>query len=295
MRTVLTMQDAREILLDITATLKAASIDSPQQDARLLLGVALGRDEAVLPHESILFGDMEKALLETLVARRIAREPISRIRGWREFWSLRFALSSATLDPRPDSEIIVATAIAAAKAQLVADPEKQTKLLDLGTGSGCLLLACLSELPNATGLGLDISQDALTSARDNAKALGLAGQSRFHQHSFMDDMSHFGAFDIVLCNPPYIPAAEITALEPEVASYEPMRALDGGVDGLDCWRGIMAVVPFCLAADGCLVVEIGAGQQDDVIALAEKANMIFVESHKDLAGITRCLVFRLKN
>lgn len=295
MRKVLTMQDAREILQDITASLKAASIDGPQQDARLLLGAALGRDEAVLPHERISFGDMEKVLLETLIARRIAHEPISRIRGWREFWSLRFALSSATLDPRPDSEIIVAIAIAAAKAQLLADPEKQTKMLDLGTGSGCLLLACLNELPHATGLGLDISQDALTTARVNAKALGLAGQSHFHQHSFMDDMSHFGAFDIVLCNPPYIPAAEITDLEPEVASYEPMRALDGGADGLDCWRGIMAVVPFCMAADGCLVVEIGVGQQDDVIALAEKANMIFVESYKDLAGITRCLLFRLKN
>lgn len=291
----MTMQDAREILLDVAAILTAASIDSPQQDARLLLGAALGRDDAVLPHESISFGDMEKALLETLVARRIAREPVSRIRGWREFWSLRFALSSATLDPRPDSEIIVATAIAAAKSRSIVDPAKQLKLLDLGTGSGCLLLACLSELPDAVGLGLDISEDALATARNNATALGLAEQSRFYQHSFMDEMSQFGSFDIILCNPPYIPVAEITALEPEVARYEPMRALDGGADGLDCWRGLMTVVPSCLAAGGCLVVEIGAGQEDDVIQLAEMANMTCVEMHKDLAGITRCLMFRLKN
>ena len=289
------MKDAREILLDIAAILKAASIESPQQDARLLLGAALGRDNAVLPHETILFGDKEKANLKILIARRVAREPISRIRGWREFWSLRFALSSATLDPRPDSEIIVATAIAAAKVQIVADPDKQLKLLDLGTGSGCLLLACLSELPQAKGLGLDISQDALATARDNATALGLAGQSRFEQHSFVDDMSQFGKFDIILCNPPYIPAAEIAGLEPEVASYEPMRALDGGADGLDCWRGLMTVVPSCLVADGFLIVEIGLGQEGDVIQLAEKANMICVESLKDLAGITRCLKFKLKN
>ncbi|WP_438997509.1 peptide chain release factor N(5)-glutamine methyltransferase [Candidatus Puniceispirillum sp.] len=289
------MQDAREILLDIAAILKAASIESPQQDARLLLGAALGRHDAVLPHETIHFGDAEKTHLHALVARRVAREPVSRIRGWREFWSLRFALSSATLDPRPDSEIIVATAIAAAKARRVKNPVKQIKLLDLGTGSGCLLLACLSELPDAFGLGLDISEDALATARNNATALSLAGRSRFHQHSFMDEMSQFGSFDIILCNPPYIPAAEITELEPEVARYEPMWALDGGADGLDCWRGIMTVVPACLAVAGCLVVEIGAGQEDDVIQLAQMADMICVEMHKDLAGITRCLVFALKN
>ena len=289
------MQDARDILLNIADRLKAASIASPQQDARLLLAEALGRDDAVLPHETILFGDAETKKLQNLVVRRIAREPVSRIRGWREFWSLRFALSSATLDPRPDSEIIVATAIAAAKAEISKHPEKQLNLLDLGTGSGCLLLACLSELPHAKGLGLDISEAALSTARKNAIALGFADQSRFLQHSFTDDISQFGSFNIVLCNPPYIPVADIAELEPEVATYEPMRALDGGIDGLDCWRDIMAVVPPSLAADGCLVVEIGLGQEDDVIKLAEKADMICVESHKDLAGITRCLMFKLKN
>ncbi|MBT6415142.1 MAG: peptide chain release factor N(5)-glutamine methyltransferase, partial [Candidatus Puniceispirillum sp.] len=151
-------QDARKILRDVAATLKAASIASPQQDARLLLAAAMRRNDAVLPHETISFGDAENTQLQKLVARRIAREPVSRIRGWREFWSLRFALSSATLDPRPDSEIIVATAIAAAKAQIATNSEKQHKLLDLGTGSGCLLLACLSELPHAKGVGLDISE-----------------------------------------------------------------------------------------------------------------------------------------
>lgn len=289
------MQDAREILLTITATLKAASIASPQQDARLLLAAAIGRNDAVLPHEIIPFGDAEHVQLQKLVARRVAREPVSRIRGWREFWSLRFALSSATLDPRPDSEIIVATAIAAAKVQSKVTPEKQLKLIDLGTGSGCLLLACLSELPHATGVGLDISEVALATARDNATALGLDGQSSFYHHSFMDDLSQFGKFDIILCNPPYIPLAEIAELEAEVAIYEPIRALDGGIDGLDCWRGIMDVVPASLAAGGCLVIEIGSGQEDDVIQLAKNADMICVESHKDLANITRCLMFKVKN
>jgi release factor glutamine methyltransferase len=289
------MQDAREILLNVAASLKAASIASPQQDARLLLAEALGRNDAVLPHETIPFGDVENTRLQKLVARRVAREPVSRIRGWREFWSLRFALSSATLDPRPDSEIIVTTAIAAAKAQNGTNPEKQLKLLDLGTGSGCLLLACLSELPHAMGVGLDISEAALATAQDNATALGLGSQSGFYRYSFMDDLSQFGMFDIILCNPPYIPIAEIADLEPEVATYEPMQALDGGVDGLDCWRGIMAAVPASLAAGGCLVVEIGSGQQDDVIRLAKQADMICVGSHKDLAGITRCLMFQVKN
>ena len=111
----------------------------------------------------------------------------------------------------------------------------------------------------------------------------------------MDDLSQFGKFDIILCNPPYIPLAEIAELEAEVAIYEPIRALDGGVDGLDCWRGIMDVVPASLAAGGCLVVEIGSGQEDDVIQLAKNADMICVESHKDLANITRCLMFKVKN
>jgi len=292
MRTVLTMQDAREILLDITATLKAASIDSPQQDARLLLGAALGRDEAVLPHESILFGDMEKAQLETFVARRIAREPISRIRGWREFWSLRFALTSATLDPRPDSETLIDAAVRWASRNAVKD--RPLRLLDLGTGSGCLLLALLSELPNAHGVGIDINPDALTTAGRNAANLGLDDRAAFARHSFTDDLGALGDFDVILSNPPYIPTGEIDGLAVDVKSFDPALALDGGADGMACWTQLLPRLAAVLAADGMAFVEIGRGQEDAVIAAAGKVNLQLYDSHRDLAGITRCLAFSIK-
>ena len=165
-----------------------------------------------------------------MLERRLAGEPISRIRGWREFWSLRFAISQSTLDPRPDSETMIEAAITWAIANSA--QMGSLRCLDLGTGSGCLLLALLSELPNATGIGIDLSLDAIGMATANAKSLGLGDRVHFHQYSFCDDLSNFGSFDIILSNPPYIPTSDIDGLVVDVRDFDPALALDGGSDGM---------------------------------------------------------------
>ena len=286
-------QDASTILYGLEQTLAAAGIASAKTDARCLLGMALGRDDAVLPHEDI--APMDQAgddRLAAMVTRRLEGEPISRIRGWREFWSLRFALSPATLDPRPDSETLIDAAARWASRNAVKD--RPLRLLDLGTGSGCLLLALLSELPNAHGVGIDINPDALTTAGRNAVNLGLDDRAAFARHSFTDDLGVLGDFDVVLSNPPYIPTGEIDGLAVDVKSFDPALALDGGADGIACWTQLLPRLAAVLAAGSMAFVEIGRGQEDAVIAVAEKVNLQLCDSHRDLAGITRCLAFSIK-
>ena len=276
--------EAREILAVVAARLADAGIDTSQLDARLLLATALQRDEAVLPHETLdRWTADEAARLDGFVERRIAGEPLSRIRGWREFWSLRFMLSPDTLDPRPDSETLVAAAVAAGGQM------KTPRILDLGTGSGCLLLACLAELPDASGCGVDISDNAVETARQNAHALGLAERIRFQPAAFADDLTALGSFDLVISNPPYIPRNEIAALAPEVASFDPVRALDGGGDGLASWRQVMPAIACHLASSGQAFVEIGAGQAPQVTPIAAAAGLQVTDMHADLGGIVRCL------
>ena len=279
--------DARIILNRIAARLVTAGVDTARLDARILLATALGRDDAVLPHETLSHwdDDLEDGLAR-LVDRRLSGEPVSRIRGWREFWSLRFLLSPDTLDPRPDSETLVAAALKAGR--LMSSP----RLLDLGTGSGCLLLACLSELPDVTGLGLDISSGAVDIAAQNATHLALAERADFATASFADDLDAYGMFDLVICNPPYIPAGEVATLAPEVTKFDPARALDGGEDGLASWREVLPAIARRLASDGQAFVEIGAGQQAAVTAIAADCGLTIFQSHADLAGIVRCLGMR---
>ena len=286
-------QDASTILYGLEQTLAAAGIASAKADARCLLGMALGRDDAVLPHEDI--APMDQAgddRLAAMVARRLEGEPISRIRGWREFWSLRFALSPATLDPRPDSETLIDAAVKWASRNAVED--RALRLLDLGTGSGCLLLALLSELPQANGVGIDVNLDAIATARRNAASLGLGERAAFTAHSFADDLGPLGDFDVILSNPPYIPTGEIDGLAVDVRSFDPALALDGGADGMACWAQLLPRLAAVLAVDGMAFVEIGRGQENAVTAAAEKVNLQLRDSHCDLAGITRCLTFSIK-
>ena len=288
--------EARTILGPAVAALTQAGIASARQDARLLLGFALGRDSAVLPHEDVRgwTGDLDR-LFQTYVARRVVGEPVSRIRGWREFWSLNFELSAATLDPRPESEILVERAIAYGRERLGDGRgngrDQGLQLLDMGTGSGCLLLACLSELALATGLGIDINPDAIDMAAHNAGALGLADRATFAVADFTASMEGFGCFDIILSNPPYIPSAQIATLSSEVAVHDPLLALDGGQDGLDCWRRLMPEMAKLLSARGHIFVEIGEGQAADVTALASAAGLSAAGVFADLSGTQRCLVF----
>lgn len=292
-------QGALPLLRTIESQLVNAGIDSARSDARCLLGLAVRRDDPVLPHEDLgPFDDEAKARLDVLIARRLAGEPISRIRGWREFWSLRFELSPATLDPRPDSETLVMAACEWAKTCDGTKKESKDQFdrdigvmrcLDLGTGSGCLLLAFLSEIPEATGVGLDINRQAVAMARHNAARLQLAARAAFYQHDFTAGLAAFGQFDVILSNPPYIPHNEIAGLSPDVRLYDPMPALDGGRDGLTLWRGLMPQLASALADNGVAFVEIGAGQDAAVSDIAAMADLSVVDRFTDLAGITRCL------
>jgi len=304
--------EARKNLQPLEQALAAAGIASAKSDARCLLGLALGRDMPVLPHEDIApLTEAGEARLVALMTRRLAGEPISRIRGWREFWSLRFSLSAATLDPRPDSETVIEAALGWAGTivrddhqigrQIGREGERDGRLsppalrcLDLGTGSGCLLLALLSEMPNATGIGIDINPDALVTAVENATSLGLADRAEFICHSFADDLGPLGMFDVILSNPPYIPTRDIDDLAVDVKSFDPALALDGGGDGMACWQGLLPRLAAVLKPDGAAFVEIGKGQENMVAAEAAKVNLRLVDSHQDLAGITRCLQFSIK-
>lgn len=277
--------EARDILAPAVRRLEEGGIGSPALDARLLLGFALGLDRAVLPHETLSgFDQAAASVFEAALARRLGGEPVSRIRGWREFWSMRLDLAPDTLDPRPDSETIVTAALAAAR------PDRQRCVLDLGCGSGALLLAVLTERPAARGTGVDIAAAAVATAAANAERNGLADRAEFIEGDFADSQVAGGLYDLILCNPPYIPSAGIGRLEPEVAVFDPLLALDGGGDGLHCWRAVLPRVASGLAVGGRACLEIGVGQEDAVLAIAAKAGLAEVTRENDLAGICRCLV-----
>ncbi|GAB4394228.1 MAG: peptide chain release factor N(5)-glutamine methyltransferase [Kiloniellaceae bacterium] len=267
--------------------LAAAGIEEPRRDARLLVCRLLGGGpELLLGHPEKELNAEEAARIEAAVARRVAREPVSRILGEREFWSLSFGLNAATLDPRPDSETLVEAVLAE-----VSDRAAPLRLLDLGTGTGCLLLALLSELPQATGCGIDISAEAVAQAAANAERLGLSGRARFLRRSWEEGLDvDGGAWDIIVSNPPYIASGEIPGLAPEVAGYDPPAALDGGADGLGAYRALIPAAAEVLTPGGCLALEIGQGQAAAVEALLRAAGLFPYRRATDLAGIERCLL-----
>ncbi len=267
-----------------TQQLGDAEVAEPRRDARLLLGFAAGLDSADLvarPERPL--DAAGAAAFRTAVSRRQRREPISRILGQREFWSLDFALGPATLDPRPDSETLIEAAL-----ESVADRHGAWRLLDLGCGSGCLLGALLVELPRAFGVGIDLSQAALLLARDNAAALGLAGRAVFAAMDWSTGLA--GRFDVIVCNPPYVPSATIADLQPEVRCWDPGLALDGGADGLAAYRRLVPKLPGLLAGGGRAVIEIAADQAGAVAALLRQAGLAPGAPRRDLAGRPRCLV-----
>ncbi|WP_247881191.1 peptide chain release factor N(5)-glutamine methyltransferase [Skermanella sp. TT6] len=271
----------REVMRHAEGLLREAGIDTPELDARLLTGAALGMTrEHMLIHATARLNQPQVARVLGFVARRVGREPVSRILGRREFWSLDFTLSPATLDPRPDSETVVEEALAG-----VADRQASLSVLDLGTGTGCLLLAVLSELPKATGLGIDRSEEAVETARANARRLGLGQRARFSTGDWASGIED--RFDLVISNPPYIPDADIEALAPEVTRFDPPAALAGGPDGLDAYRTIVAQLPGVLKPGGRIIFEVGFGQSADVSALLRAAGFGRIGVRKDLGGVER--------
>lgn len=265
-------------------TLAACKIANPRREAGLLLRLAanLTREEIMVDGSQLI----DRELAQTFhgyVTRRGRGEPVSRIRGRREFWGLDFEISPATLDPRPDSEVLVATVVRLLIDRGVTSP----RVLDLGTGSGCLLVALLSELPEATGVGADIDPDAISMARRNAAANGVDRRATFVVSNWGSASS--GQFDVVLANPPYIPTDVIPELESAVREFDPLLALDGGNDGLSCYRAIADALPTLLAAGGLAALEVGAGQSPDVMSILRAAGMQASAEWPDLAGIQRCV------
>ncbi|HYI90713.1 MAG TPA: peptide chain release factor N(5)-glutamine methyltransferase, partial [Beijerinckiaceae bacterium] len=220
--------------------------------------------------------------------RRLAREPIGRILGRREFWSLPFALSPETLEPRPETETVVETALS-----LMPDRLADLRILDLGTGSGCLLVALLHELPRATGLGIDGSPGALATARANAMRNGVGGRAAFVASEWAGALN--ACFDLIVSNPPYIPAPDVAGLVPEVREHDPRAALDGGDDGLAAYRTIFSEAAAVLARPGTLVVEIGSGQEQPVRELADARDLRVVALARDLGGRPRALALTQAN
>ena len=261
--------------------LAAAGIPDARREARLILAHALGIEPVtILGYPERAVADARR--FDSLIARRAAREPLSYLTGRREFWSLDFEVTPATLDPRADSETLVEAALAA-----IQDREAPLSIADFGTGTGCLLLALLSELPNAKGLGIDIAEDTLAVARRNAARLGLAERALFAIGDWCGSL--VGPFDLIVSNPPYIPAGEIAGLQPEVAEFEPRRALDGGADGLDAYRRLGPDFCRLLRPGGRAVLEFGLGQGAAVAGLMSAEGLIPQGFSSDIAGRERCL------
>jgi len=282
----MTVVQARRALTD---AFRQAELDSPELDARLLVGHALGLDHTALTINSgrSLGGDAVHVLV-ALAARRLEREPVARILGVKEFWGLPLRINEATLVPRPETETVVEAALAAIDS--TGSRTRALRIADLGTGSGALLIALLTELPNATGIGTDVSRDALAAAGDNASRLGIAARTEFTICDFGAALP--GRFDLVISNPPYIASADIDTLSPEVR-HDPRSALDGGADGLDCYRTIAGQAPGLLRPDGDLVVELGIGQEPAVAKLFHAVGLIPSPARPDLLGIPRALQARV--
>ncbi len=259
--------------------LAVAGVDAPRREARLLAAHLLA-----IPTGRLLDPDapVDSAAWSALVARRASREPLAFITGSRGFWTIDLAVSPATLIPRPDSETLVTAA-----RHLFPSPLAVGRILDLGTGTGCLLLAALCEFPSAFGVGVDRVPEAALLAARNAAANGLAGRSAFLVGVWASPLS--ASFDLILCNPPYIPSGDVVGLMPEVARHEPGSALDGGQDGLDAYRCLAAGLPSLLSPGGAAVFELGEGQGEAVRALAEAAGMHYLGVEADLSGIPRAL------
>jgi release factor glutamine methyltransferase len=277
----------REVIAAAAARLAAAGVERPRLDARLLAGAALGLSaEALIARPGRDLSARERGAIEAMLSRREAREPVARIIGRREFWSLDFEVTPATLEPRPDSETVI-------EAVLEAFPDRARPLdiFDLGTGTGCLLLALMSEYRNATGIGIDFAAAAVDAAAANARRLGFDDRARFHIVDWGRDLAgdFAGQFDCVVSNPPYICTSDLAGLAPEVG-YDPQAALDGGPDGMSGIAGVMSAAARLLRLVGRVFVEIGAGQQNAARHLAERNGLAYQGMRADIAGIPRVIV-----
>jgi release factor glutamine methyltransferase len=245
-------------------------------------GAGVSRLEIVTdPRRGI--SDAQVEAVNALTARRVAREPISHILGRKHFWTLDLAVSADVLTPRPETEFVVEAGL---QETLPADGPH--RILDLGAGSGAIILALLHDRPNATGVAVDVSEKALEMVRKNAEALGVADRLEIRQGDWAESLDE--RFDLIVSNPPYIRSGDIEGLAPEVSRFEPWLALDGGADGLVAYRIIVSALPRLLKPGGAFALEVGLGQAESVKAMAEEAGLTTGEPRRDLAGIPRVVV-----
>ena len=275
-----------EALASVRSMLRDAGVDDPRLDARVLVAHVLGCDKAHLwgfPERRLTRAQTEG--LRSLAARRAGRAPMAQVLGVREFWSLDLRVTADVLTPRPDSEAVVSCCL-----DLAASRGAPSRIVDLGTGSGCLLIPLLLAWPRCLGLGVDRWEAALDIARDNARRHGLGGRARFERGDWLARVG--GRFDLIVANPPYVPSGDLADLEPEVARHEPRVALDGGPDGLDCYRAILPGVADRLAPGGSVVLEHGEGQGPALESLASRSGFEAVSVVTDLSGRRRGLALR---
>jgi len=284
----------RDAVGKLAAELSGTGIEQPARDARVLVASAIGGTLSDLLREpERRLADTEAERLARSAGRRTLREPVSRILGTRAFFGREFSVGPATLDPRPCSETLIEAVLALAGEE--GWRARPIRILDAGTGSGCLLLTLLAEMELARGVGTDISAGALAVAAENADRLGLSERAEFVEARYLAGAQ--GTFDLVVSNPPYIPTRDIEALEPEVRDYEPHAALDGGADGLDAYREIAAGLPRALPR-GWAVFEVGAGQADTVARILRReqpGGSSEVKQWTDLGGHRRCVAIRTQS
>lgn len=261
------------------ATLQKAGIGSPRHEARLLIAHILGVAPKSLPPAR---APVPTPALNAALARRAAHEPLAYITGTAGFWTFDVAVSPATLIPRADSETLIESAL-----ETFANRTAVSRVLDLGTGTGCLLLAALMEFPQAFGVGVDCAPQAAALARRNAARLNLSARAAFLAADWSAPLA--GQFDLVLCNPPYIATETLPSLMPEVVEHEPATALDGGIDGLDAYAKLIPALPNLLTSGGSAILELGQGQSGAVTDLARSAGFTRIATRPDLAGIDRAL------
>jgi release factor glutamine methyltransferase len=279
------MSDTRRALLKQAGErLAAGGIETAALDARLLFQAASGlRHEDIVAEPDLSVPPDVAVRFSMFIERRGKFEPVSRILGTREFYGRSFRVTADVLDPRADTETLIGVALA------LANGKGPVRILDLGTGSGAIAVTLLAELPKATAVASDLSAAALTMAKDNAEALGVAGRASFAQANWFEGIG--GKFDLIVSNPPYIPLGDIAGLAPDVREFDPPRALDGGPDGLEAYRRIAGGAGGHLSPKGHIVLEIGAGQENTVNNLFKEQGFVRESRHFDLAGHVRCLVF----
>lgn len=277
------MDTIDSLLRHARRALEQAGVDTPALDARILVRAVTGLDDAAL---IVRGGDAVPAgagdALAVLLARRAGGEPVSRILGVREFYRRTFAITPDTLDPRPDTEILIDRALGWAKAQ-----NRRLRILDLGTGSGCILVTLLAELPDATGIGVDLNPGAVDVSRENAVKHGVESRTRVFQGNWFDPLPPAERFDLIVANPPYIPEKDIESLAREVRNHDPILALTGGNDGLDPYKIIFPALKNHLFPGGMAFLEFGFGQAESLARLVDDSGLFLSRITPDLGGIPR--------